>query len=336
MKRRAIALLSGGLDSTLAARLIKDMGVEITAVNFKSPFCLCDGARNGGCGHIAARAAKEMGIDLRMVFVGDEYIEMIKAPKFGYGKNLNPCLDCRIFIFKKAKEFMEETGASFIITGEVLGQRPMSQRRDAMNIIDRESGLKGYVLRPLSAKLLEPTIPEKEGIIDREKLLEISGRSRKPQMRLVEELDLHNFACPAGGCLLTDRMFANRMRDILKYNDSPSLNDISLLKVGRHFRISPDCKIIIGRNHLENEKIRALSRPEDCLFSVKEFKGPLALGRGRITRETIALVASIIARYSKIPGNESVRLGLRKNSREEILSLKIQLITDNALQELRI
>ena len=160
MEKRAIALLSGGLDSTLAARLIKDMGIEVTAVNFKSPFCLCDGAVNGSCGHIAARAAKEMGIDLRMIFVGDEYIEMVKAPKFGYGKNLNPCLDCRIFIFKKAKKFMEETGASFIITGEVLGQRPMSQNKNALFLVEKESGLQGLILRPLSAKCLPPTVPE--------------------------------------------------------------------------------------------------------------------------------------------------------------------------------
>jgi tRNA-specific 2-thiouridylase len=330
LKHKALALLSGGLDSTLAVKMMLELGFDVTAMNFTSPFCLCNKSKNGGCGHIADRVAKELGIDLKRVYVGEEYLEVIKNPKFGYGKNLNPCLDCRIFIFKKAKAYMEEIDASFIITGEVLGQRPMSQRRDAMNLIDRESGLKGYIVRPLCAKLLEPTIPEQEGMIDRERLLNISGRSRKPQMRLVEDFHIKNYACPAGGCLLTEMVFAGRMRDLLKHNDSPSLIDINLLKTGRHFRISPECKIVVGRNHAENERIKELSRPGDYLFHTEGCKGPLTLCRGTIDGEAAVLIAEITARYSKASENERVQVKYQRDSEEGILTV------DNSISKERL
>jgi tRNA-uridine 2-sulfurtransferase len=195
-KRKAIALLSGGLDSTLAVKVLLDQGVEVEALNFTSPFCTCTG-KNAGCKSEAVRVAEEFKIPIKVMHKGAEYLEILRNPKHGYGKGMNPCIDCRIYLLRKAKEYMQESGADFVFTGEVLGQRPMSQRRDTLNVIERESGLKGLLLRPLSAKHFEPTIPEIEGWVDREKLLSIHGRSRKEQMDLAAELDVKNYPWPA-------------------------------------------------------------------------------------------------------------------------------------------
>jgi tRNA-specific 2-thiouridylase len=210
-KVKALALLSGGLDSTLAAKLILKQGIDVVAVNFVTPFCLC---KKGGCG--ATEAAKQLGVPLKVVNVGDEYLKMVRKPKHGYGRNMNPCIDCRIFIVKKAKKYAKEVGAAFIFTGEVLDERPMSQHSRAMKIIEEESGLKGKILRPLSARLLPETDIEKKGLVDREKLLDIRGRSRKPQIKLAEKFNIKDYPCPAGGCLLTYREYANKLRDLFK------------------------------------------------------------------------------------------------------------------------
>ncbi|MBI4650490.1 hypothetical protein HY745_04230 [Candidatus Desantisbacteria bacterium] len=210
-KKKAIALLSGGLDSTIAIKILLDQGIEIEAVNFMSPFCTCD--RKDGCRHEAKHMSQVLNIPLKMFSTGLEYIEVIKYPRFGYGKNLNPCIDCRIFMLNKAKKYMDESGANFLITGEVLGQRPKSQRKDALAIIDRETGLKGLILRPLSAKLLAPTIPEQEGIVDRKQLLAIEGRGRKDQIALAEKHKINDYLCAGGGCLLTDKNFVVKLKD---------------------------------------------------------------------------------------------------------------------------
>ncbi|UCE96119.1 MAG: hypothetical protein JSV51_00455, partial [Candidatus Bathyarchaeota archaeon] len=200
---KALALLSGGLDSTLAVKLIQQQGIDVAAINFTSPFCLCG---KGGCG--AAKVAEQLKIPLKTINVGNDYLKILRNPKHGYGKNMNPCIDCRIFMFKRAKEFAKEVGASFIITGEVLNERPMSQRRKALDLIEEEAGLKGQVLRPLSAKLLPATEGERKGWFDRRKLLDIRGRSRKRQIELANEFTLKDYPCPAGGCLLTYKEFA--------------------------------------------------------------------------------------------------------------------------------
>ncbi|MDP3804786.1 MAG: hypothetical protein Q8Q87_04470, partial [Candidatus Omnitrophota bacterium] len=228
MDKKALALLSGGLDSILAAKLVLEQGIEVEAINFLTIFCTCT---HKGCQHAATQAAKTLNIPLKIFNITEEYLEVIKNPKHGYGSNMNPCIDCRIFIFKKAKDYMKEAGASFIVTGEVLGERPMSQRRDAILLIEKEAGLKGLILRPLSAKLFEPTIPEKEGIVDRAKLLDISGRSRKPQIVLAKKFAIFDYPCPAGGCLLTDPGFAKRMKDLLVH-DALTLDNARLLKFG--------------------------------------------------------------------------------------------------------
>lgn len=293
INKKAVMLLSGGLDSTLAAKLMLNQGIELEAINFVTAFCTCT---KKGCQHQASKVAGELGIKITVRNITNEYLEVVKNPKFGYGSGVNPCIDCRIFTFKKAKDFMEKIGASFIITGEVLGERPMSQRMDAMMIIERESGLKRLILRPLSAKLFEPTIPEETGIVDRQALLDISGRSRKPQMELAGELGINEYPCPAGGCLLTDPQFSKRAKDLLAHNDF-TLDSVMLLKLGRHFRLSEDCKLIVGRNEKENEAMLSLSKDNAMLIAARDLPGPIGLLRGRMTAGDLNLALGITARY---------------------------------------
>lgn len=311
---KAIALLSGGLDSILATRLIKDQGIEIEAVNFLTIFCNCT-SRGKTC-LAGTSAAASLGVGLKVFEVTKEYINIVKAPKHGYGRNLNPCLDCRIFIFKKAGEHMRRSGASFIVTGEVLGERPMSQRMDAMRIIEKESGLTGLIVRPLCAKLMEPTIPEKEGMVDRERLLNIQGRSRKPQIQLASEFGIHDYPCPAGGCLLTDKGFADRMRDLMRHSPDFTVHDIKLLKIGRHFRLGPSSKLIIGRDEEENGKLLALTEEDDLRVRPVNVPGPIGIGRGSFRDDYINLAARILARYSDIPSDQYLEVEYRKTTEE--------------------
>jgi tRNA U34 2-thiouridine synthase MnmA/TrmU len=306
MKPKALVLLSGGLDSTLVIGIMQQQGIEIEAVNFFTPFCTC--TRTKGCRYEAKKVADTFGIPLRVFNVSKEYIDIIKAPKYGYGKGLNPCIDCRIFMFKKAKEYMKQTGAAFIVTGEVLGQRPMSQHRQAMKIIERDSGLERLVLRPLSAKLLQPTLPEEKGWVDREKLLDISGRSRRLQMALAKKLSINEYPCAAGGCLLTDIVFARKMKDLLKFTPKPTLNDIYLLKIGRHFRLSQNIKIIVGRNEEENKKLIILAEEKDITLVVSNLKGPVVLIKGEPDNEAILKSAAICARYSDDKGRSGIKV----------------------------
>ena len=294
---KAIALLSGGLDSTIAARVIMEQGVELEALNFMTVFCTCT---NRGATCLASQKAVEtLGIPLKVFNVSEEYLGVVKHPKHGYGRNMNPCIDCRIFMLKKAKAYMEESGAVFIVTGEVLGQRPMSQRKDAMHLIEKEAGLEGLILRPISAKVLTITIPEREGWVDRERLLNISGRSRKPQIELADHYGIHDYPCPAGGCLLTDPGFTKRMKDLMVYDPQFSLNDVHLLKMGRHFRFSNGVKLVVGRNEEENQKIQTFAQGEDILLKVSSFPGPLSLLRGKLNEGDIEKAAAITVHYGK-------------------------------------
>jgi hypothetical protein len=273
-----LLLLSGGLDSTLAGKILLELGIEVEAVNFTSPFCRCT-PKSFGC--LAARAAADaLGIQVRVLAKGDDYLELIKHPRHGRGSGMNPCLDCRIFTFRRAREMLAETGADFVATGEVLGQRPMSQRANAMALIERESGLDGLVVRPLSAQLLPPSLPEQSGLLDRGRLLAIQGRSRKEQMALADDYGINDYPCPAGGCLLTDPEFAARLRELFTREPDCGLDDVLLLSVGRHFRLPGGAKAAVGRNDNENKRLEASAKPGDWLLIPNgDAAGPTVLLR---------------------------------------------------------
>jgi len=327
IRPRALGLLSGGLDSSLALKLILDQGLDVEAVNFVSPFCLCG---RGGCG--AAQVAKNLHVPLKTISVGEEYLKIVRRPRFGYGRNMNPCVDCRIFMLKKAKKYAKETGASFIFTGEVVGQRPMSQHLQTLGIIEREAGLEGKIVRPLSGKLLPPTEAEKKGLIRRDGLFDIEGRTRKPQLRLAKELKVMDYSCPGGGCLLTYKEFACKLRDVLKHSKRLSLRDVQLLKVGRHFRIGRN-KIIVGRNEAENSLLRHLKTVNDYCFEAKDIGSPVTLLQGPKTKIAIEKAAELTAYYSDgKQGAVSVKFGrgqldnslrTRGLSQEEVNELRV-------------
>jgi tRNA-specific 2-thiouridylase len=331
---KAIALLSGGLDSTLAAKLMMDQGIELEALNFLTVFCTC--TNRGETCLASQKAVNALGIPLKVFNVSEEYLNVIKHPRHGYGSNMNPCIDCRIFMLKKAKAHMQATRASFIITGEVLGQRPMSQRRDAMRLIEKEAELQGYIVRPLSAKFLAVTIPEKEGWINREKLLGIQGRSRKPQIELADHYGIHDYPCPAGGCLLTDPGFARRIKDLLDHKPDFSLNDVHLLKFGRHFRISPHLKLVVGRNEEDNIKIQTFAQEGDILFKTLHYPGPLSLLRGTPNEMEIAKVASITVRYGKAKDLAEAEVLFKKTKEDSHRTIIVSPIPEKDIRGLMI
>lgn len=334
-KAKAIGLLSGGLDSTLAAKLMLEQGIEVEALNYVTVFCTC--TSKGSTCLASQKAAEQLNISLKVIDVSEEYLEVVKKPRYGYGSGMNPCLDCRIFFFKKAKQYMEESGAKFIFTGEVLGERPMSQRKDAMNIIERDSGLKGFLLRPLSAKFFPPTIAEEEGIVDRKKLPAVSGRSRKPQISLAKQFGIKDYPCASGGCLLTDKGFSRRMKDLLKYKPDFNLSDVNLLKFGRHFRLSPKVKLIIGRDERENNKITSLKKEGDVILYAEEPKGPFAILRGVSNGEFIDEAASITARYALgKEGYGEARIKYSKYPKEDCNYLNAKPFEISKLDRLRI
>lgn len=296
LKRKALALLSGGLDSTLAARLILEQGIEVEGLNFFSIFCTCT-PKGDGC-MASRKTADLLGIKLKIMDISSEYLDIVRKPKYGYGSQMNPCLDCRIFKFRKAYRYMKKVDASFIITGEVLGQRPMSQRKKAMKLIDKESNLEGLILRPLSAKFFKPTKPEKEGLVDRDRLLKIQGRSRKPQMNLAKRFNIKDYPCPSGGCRLTEPGFARRMKDLIKHQPDFNIQAVKLLKIGRHFRINSEYKLVVGRNEKENKDLEKLKRKGYLFFSPQNTKGPVGIGIGNSKTKEINLSSKIIARYS--------------------------------------
>lgn len=320
MKRKALALLSGGLDSTLAVKLMLDSGIDVEALNFTSPFCTCTG-KNSGCKSEAVRVAQEFNIPIKVMHKGTDYLEVVRNPQHGYGKGLNPCVDCRIYLLRKAKEYMAECGADFIITGEVLGQRPMSQRRDTLRVIERESGLEGLLLRPLSAHHFEPTIPEKEGWVDRGKLLAIKGRTRKEQFELAEELDVRNYPCPAGGCLLTELSFVPKVKDVFDHSDQLNLRDFRLLKIGRHFRIGERTKAVIGRNEADNNLLETARQAGEAAITWLDGNTPVGIITGIQGEEAISIAARILVRYTKAEPNAACRILVRADNTERVITV---------------
>lgn len=336
MTAKAVALYSGGLDSTLSVLVMKRLGVEVTAVTFLTHFG-CDVSDRSSCSKDPFSASLKFGFTVKLSHLSEKFVEIVKDPKHGRGRNMNPCIDCRILMLREAKALMEILGADFVLTGEVLGQRPMSQRKECFPLIDRESGLKGLVLRPLSAKLLGPTIPETEGLVDRTRLYDFSGRSRKPQMALAEEFGLAEYPNPAGGCLLTDPVYSWRLRDLLSRNQNPTANDLSLLRTGRHFKTPSGSKIVIGRDERENSVLNALATEEDTLMWVEDCGSPLAVLRGETSEEGLACAASLCARYSDAKHLSSVSVTVRPGGHEgEVFRLAVKPAEESLLEALRV
>lgn len=330
-RMRAVALYSGGLDSTLAILAVMRQGIEVKAVTFLNHFG-CDISDKSSCSKDPFSASLKFGFEVKLSHLSEKFIDIVKKPKFGHGKNMNPCMDCRILMLKEAKEFMLMTGAEFIITGEVIGQRPMSQRRDALNIIDREAGLRGYVLRPLSAKLMKPTMAEEQNIVDRGMLFGFSGRSRKPQMALAKEYGLTDYPAPAGGCLLTEPNYSFRLRELLAHDPAPSLTDFHLLRIGRHFRLNRGCKVIVGRDESENEAILGLTDNKGVYLSVPGFGSPITLIAGATEEEDLEIAASLCARYSD--AGPMAEVGVTVSGMGPEYTLRVSPAEDYVVQEL--
>lgn len=289
----------------LATELIRRQGIEVVTFNIKTPFGI---PKKDGTSE-ACQAADQLKVPLKVLAVEQDYIRMLRKPKHGYGRNLNPCVDCKIFILKKAKKYAKEIGADFIFTGEVLGERPMSQHYPALKTIEEESGLKGKLLRPLSAKLLPETVAEKKGLVDRNKLLSIQGRSRKPQFALAKEYGITTYPSPAGGCLLTCEEYSKKLRDLFENKKRLLFADVALLRVGRHFRLGKN-KIIVGRNEAENKFLTANKLKSDFYFEPLDVVGPITLLQGPKTKKAIETAAKLTASYSDAKTGEiSVRFG---------------------------
>ncbi|MCK4400952.1 tRNA 4-thiouridine(8) synthase ThiI [bacterium] len=293
---KAVALISGGLDSALGAKIVMEQGVEVYGFTVIYPFS--ESIKTAASSY-AERSADELGITLYSHKASQDFLDIVRHPKHGYGKNMNPCLDCRIYMLIKAAQYMKKIEASFLITGEVLGERPMSQRRDAMNIADKDSGLKGLILRPLSAKLLSPTVPEIKGWISRDRLFDIQGRSRKPQLMLANQYGILKFSTPAGGCLLTEPNFSKRMKGLMKFKPDFMLKDIELLKIGRHFRLPSGTKVIIGRNEQENNKLLNLAGDGMIRLEPQDVPGPVVLIEAEANDEDIRTAAMLCSMYCK-------------------------------------
>lgn len=291
MEKKCVALISGGLDSAVAAKLMLEQGIDVHGLFLSMSWGCCEKEKAVSC-------AQQLGIPLMVLGVGDAYLDVIRSPKYGYGSGMNPCVDCRIYMFRIAKRYMEEIGASFVVTGEVVGQRPMSQMRRPLDIIEADSGLEGLLLRPLSAQLLEPTLPELIGVVDRARLLRIAGRSRQEQMALAKTEGITKHSTPAGGCLLTDEHFAKKTKDLFAHAERPTTKDMELLTIGRHFRIGPATKIILGRNEVENLMLEGHSQTGYSCIRPK-FAGPAALVAGEWGEEARQVAVSLIVQYTK-------------------------------------
>jgi len=297
-KVRALGLCSGGLDSILSALVLREQGIAVTWISFETPFFSADKAR---------RASRRYGIPLWVRDITPAYLDMLKAPPAGFGKNMNPCMDCHSLMFRLAGEEMARGGFHFLFSGEVAGQRPMSQTKPSLRYVEKHSGLAGYIVRPLSARLLPETEPEKNGWVDRERLLDISGRSRKPQMALATRYGVTDYPAPAGGCLLTDVGYSLRLRDLMAHSQDLTVRELNLLKYGRHLRLNASTKLIVGRKQAENEAIQQLVEPSvDVTFQTRQLPGPLAVIPGGGDAGTHSRAAGICAGYGKAPAGRPV------------------------------
>lgn len=312
---KALALLSGGLDSIIAVKIIQKMGVEVEALHFANPFhqSLDENLRK------IRLLASDLNVKLVISELGEDFLRIIEKPNYNYGKHMNPCVDCRIYQLKEAKKLMGEAGASFLITGEVLDQRPHSQRRDALDIVERDSQLRGLILRPLSAKHLRPTLPEEKGWVDREQLLDIKGRGRDQQIKLAQEFGISDFPSPAGGCLLTYREYSEKVKDLLEFEKGLSLRGVKLLQTGRHLRLTPQVKIIVGKNEAENNLLNRIASENEIILELADYQGPTTLYSGPSDNQTLELAAAITAGYSKAPAGERTPVFAIRNGAQTTL-----------------
>jgi len=326
---KAIVMFSGGLDSVIAVHLLKEQGLDVTALHFVLPFY----SGVGRSFHQVETYARDLGVQLRIEEEGEEFLEMIRSPKFGFGKNANPCVDCRIHRLIRAGQIMEEMGAVCLATGEVAGQRPMSQKINCLRKVEKLSGLKGKLLRPLSAKLLEPTDIELSGLVDREKLLDISGRTRAVQLAYAARYGLSH-SSPAGGCLLTNIETGARFNDLAFHNPQFSLVDFKLLAYGRHFRMSPRYRVVISRDEEENNVLEKLYRPGMFRISLRDALGPLALGLGEPDEAELRFSASAVVRFSRARNESQAAVAVEKDGNSRIFN--VGTASENDLDKYRI
>ncbi len=291
---RAVALFSGGLDSILAVRILQEQGFDVDALCLRTFYTPSQAA--------AEEAAAMLSVKLTVLPVGEDYVEVIRNPLYGYGKGVNPCVDCRIYMCRTAQRLMEELGACMVVTGEVVGQRPMSQKRQHLEVIARRSGLEGRLLRPLSAKLLPPTVPEQEMLVDRRRLYNFSGRGRRGLIALAESFGISKIPAPSSGCTLTESSFAGRVRDLLQFCPDAARWDFDLLNHGRHFRFDEQTKIVIARSATDNDALRSMAAREDApeveVLTPLGFRGPGAVVVGRIGEPVLAFAGALILRYA--------------------------------------
>ena len=310
---RALGLCSGGLDSMLAGVVLREQGIDVEWVTFETPFFTAAKAR---------KASERTGIPLTVKPIYPIYINMLRDPPAGYGKQMNPCMDCHALMFKLAGEMMEEKNIDFLFSGEVLGQRPMSQNKSSLQYVEKHSGYKGYILRPLSAKNLPETIPEKGGLVNRELLLDFAGRGRKRQIALAEQYGLTDYPAPAGGCLLTDVGYSSRLKDLFAHQDECTEEELHLLRYGRHFRLSPDAKLIVGRTQKDNENILKYHNPQtDTVIDVNDHASPIAIVPRGGPKDVIYLAGSICVGYSKASNLTPIDIVVKTPQGEEIIEV---------------
>ena len=309
---KALGLMSGGLDSTLAAMTLMRQGIEVTGISFVTPFFGAEKAR---------KTAEAVGHPLIIEDISRIHLEILKHPKYGYGRNMNPCIDCHALMFRLAGERMQAGGFDFLFSGEVLGQRPMSQNANALKAVASHSGFPERILRPLSAQLLPPTPMEEQGLVNRAQLLDIQGRSRKRQQALAREWGLKELPASAGGCLLTESGFSNQLRDLLTHHPDAGVQDVELLKVGRQFRLTPTTKLVVGRNKEDNQALERFRTPEKLLLRCKDFSGPIGILSGDADQSTLQRAAAIVASYGK--GKDELQVEVLCLSGEDTSSISV-------------